>query len=363
MARLDGLTQAAAHGVMAAARALDAGRVDEASQHMADALNSHPTHPEVLRMLAGIEGMRGKHQAAIRTMRQALEQRPNDAVYHNTMATLLGNAGEYDQAIAALRRTCGFQPDMAIAWYNLGVMLTRSVRNDEAVVALQRAVALAPDLMSARALLADLLRMRGSTEEAATEYRRVLAQQPWAGMAWWGLADLRTLKFSEDDVASMQQALHNPASSDDDLIAIGFALAKALDDSGHTTESLAALTRANALARRRQQWDRAGYSSAITALQQAFTPAPAGAPETLGSEVIFIVGLPRSGSTLVEQVLASHSAVTGAGELPDLPLVLAEESRRRGQPFPRWVDDMQPADWERLGRRYLERTAHWRQDR
>jgi hypothetical protein len=144
---------------------------------------------------------------------------------------------------------------------------------------------------------------------------------------------------------------------------MGFALAKAFDDAGRHTESLAALAQANTLARRRQTWNRREYSAAISALNATFTPPPAGAAELLGSEAIFIVGLPRSGSTLVEQILASHASVEGAGELPDLPQVLAEESRRQGRPFPQWVGGMQPDGWERLGRRYLERTAHWRRKR
>ena len=361
--RLDGLTQAAAQGVMAAAQALDAGRVDEASRHLAGVAATFPEHPEVLRMLAGLQGMRGQHQDAVRSMRRALAQRPADPVYHNTLGTLLGQSGAYDEAIQSLRRTCELQPDMAIAWYNLGVMLTRSVRNEEAVTALRRAVELAPDHMLARALLADMLRMRGRVGEAAVEYRRSLAEQPWAGMAWWGLADIRIARFSTDDIARLQAALQHPAASDDDLIAMGFALAKAFEDNGNYADSLAALAQANAIARRRQQWNRNGFSAGISAVHAAFDPAPVGAPAGLGSEVIFIVGLPRSGSTLVEQILASHSSVEGAGELPDLPQVLAEESRRRGQPFPQWVASMSPADWQRLGQRYLERTAHWRRER
>jgi tetratricopeptide (TPR) repeat protein len=363
VARLDGLSQAALKDVSAAAQALDAGRVDEASKHIVGPLASHPGHPEVLRMLAGIKSMRGNHQEAIQIMRLALDQHPSDPVYYNTMATLLGTAGEFDEAINALQKTCALQPDMALAWYNLGVMLTRSVRNKEALIALRRAVELTPELMTARALLADILRMQGDAGAAAVEYHRVIAQQPTAGMAWWGLADLRTSKFSDEDIATMQRMLQSPAATEDDLIAIGFALAKALDEKNRFADSLQALAQSNAIARRRQAWNGAGFSTAVSGLNDAFTPPPKGALGALGNEVIFIVGLPRSGSTLVEQILASHSSVNGAGELPDLPLVLAEESRKRGKPFPQWIPDMEPTDWKNLGQRYLQRTARWRKDR
>lgn len=349
--------------IMAAGEALEAGRVDEAERHLVAASASDPQHPEVLRMQAGIHSLRGRTQQAISTMQLALAQRPQDALYHNTLGTLLGSAGEFDAAIAALRHCCELQPDLALAWYNLGVMLTRSVRNDEATSALRRAVALAPDHMAARALLGDMLRTRGHTEEAAMEYRKVLAELPWTGIAWWGLADLRTVRFTDDDIARMQTALQQPRASEDDLIATGFALAKALDDGGRHADSLSALAQANAIARRRQQWNADAFSAGITAIHQVFAQPPTAAAERLGKEVVFIVSLPRSGSTLVEQILASHSSVEGAGELPDMPQVLGEESRRRGQPFPQWVPAMQPVDWERLGQRYLERTAHWRRQR
>ena len=358
--RLQGLSNATQQRVLAAGTALDAGRLDEASRNLAQIPPAEGSHPEVLRMRAGIHSMQGQHQEAIGAMRQALEQRPADALYHNTMGTILGNAGSFDAAVEVLQRACQLQPGLALAWFNLGVMLVRGVRNDEAETALQKAVALAPDQVDARALLGDMLRNRGAVAEASAEYRKVIARQPWAGLAWWGLADLKTTRFEDGDIQSMQAAMRQPAASDDDLMAMGFALAKALDDAGRYAESLAALAQANAVARRRQVWDARGFSNNISAVNDAFTPTPpAAAASALGSEVIFITSLPRSGSTLVEQILASHSAVEGAGELVDLPTVLAEESRRRGQPFPQWVKLMQPADWERLGRRYLERTRRW----
>lgn len=362
--RLQGLDNAAAQEVVATAQALGMGRADQAQAQLRPALATHPNHPEVLRLHAGILSMRGNHASAIAAMQRAVELRPSDPLYFNTLGSVLGSSGDFDGAVHALRRACELEPGLAIAWYNLGVMLTRCVRNDEATEALKRAVQLAPDNMDARALLGDMLRMQGRTGESAFEYRKVLAERPWAGMAWWGLADLRTGALEGEDIERMRTAMRNDHAGDDDRIAIGFALAKILDDLGRYSEALDALRDANAIARLRLRWNASVFSKLVDAIDAAFAPPPDPTTDTeLGREALFIVGMPRSGTTLIEQILASHSQVEGAGELPDLSLVIGEESRRRGQPFPRWVAAARPEDWQRLGERYLERTAHWRSKR
>jgi len=274
---------------------------------------------------------------------------------------MLVKQGDFDTAIATLSHACTLDPKLASAWYNLGLVFVHSVRPADAVDALRRAVALVPGQAAARVLLADVLRASGDFAMATTEYRRVIAQQPNAGAAWWGLANLKTLKLDEHDIAAIRVAMQRPRTSDDDLIALGFALAKALDDAGRYAESLAALAEANVRARRRAMWNSASFSTSVDEVLAAFGAAPSASDSTLGRGVIFVASMPRSGSTLVEQILASHSLVEGAGELPDVPLVLTEESQRRGQPFAHWAKTAAPDDWARLGRRYLERTAHWRE--
>lgn len=365
VSRLHGLSMDAARQVMAVAHAIESGGSDLAASRLAPLLVSHPHHPEVLRLKAGIQNLRGDYSAAIISMKCALTLRQEDPLYYNTLGAILGQAGEFDPAIDALHHACKLQPGLAVAWFNLGVMLTRCMRRAEATTALRRAAALDPGYMPARVLLGDMLRTEGRINEAANEYRRVIAEQPWNGMAWWGLADLKTLRFSLDEIEQIKHAMSDPRTSDNDMIAMGLALGKAFDDEGHYAEALAALEQAHSTARRRRRvWNAQAFSDGISTILNAFTPSPTPSPDTeAGSSVIFIVSLPRSGSTLIEQILASHSLVEGPGELPDLPAVLTEESHRRKLPYPTWASELLPQDWRRLGERYLQRTSRWRERR
>src|SRR6185312_2919443 len=125
-------------------------------------------------------------------------------------------------------------------------------------------------------------------------------------------------------------------------------------------EAMGVLKETHAHARGLQAWDAASFSRGLDAVLAAFAAVRADDSER-GHGAIFIASLPRSGSTLTEQVLAAHSQVEASGELRDLPQVLAEESRQRGRHYPDWTASMSGDDWRRLGERYLERTVRWRE--
>ena len=363
--RLEGLSPSAARRLSIASQALAAGHATTVEQRLSGLLAVYPDHPEVLRMYAGLQCLRGDFHGAIATMERAIALHPNDAAFWSSLGSALLEAARYDESIDALRRACDLDPDYTTAWYNLGLAYIRCMRVDEATAALRRAVAHTPELaINARVILGDMFRAENRLEEAIAEYRAVIAMQKHAGMAWWGMVEIKTRRLSDEDLEQLREAMKHPGASEDDRSAMGFALARALEDRGLYAESLAALEQANARIRARKRWDAAVYTAHIDEILQAFTPPPAGAvDERLGHEAIFVASMPRSGSTLTEQVLAAHSQVDGGGEVSDLPSVLMEESQRLNKAFPDFVADLTPSDWERMGRRYLERTEKWRNGR
>ncbi|WIG55540.1 MAG: Tetratricopeptide TPR_4 [Rhodanobacteraceae bacterium] len=354
---IQGLDAQAQAQYAAAAAALTAGKPREAATLVKALVEQAPAHPDVLHLLAGIRGRLGDHAGAVNAARQALHARPDDATFCCTLGKQFAALGQLDAAIDALQRACALQPGLAMAWYNLGVLRVRAVRFAEAETALRKTLELAPHNPQARLQLADLLKMAGRVDAAAATWREVLAAHPASGDAWWGLADLG--QAGGDDIPAMQAAMRDPRTGERDRIALGFAIARVLDRNDRCAEAMGVLKEIHAHARKLQPWDAAGFARGLDAVLAAFAKAAPTASER-GRGAIFIASLPRSGSTLTEQVLAAHSQVEASGELRDLPQVLAEESRQRGRHYPDWVASMSDDDWRRLGERYLERTARWR---
>lgn len=349
--------------VDAASKALQSGQIEIAERHLSSALAVAPDHPDVLRLLGIARRMSGRHAEAVAILRRALVQRPQDALTHNALGSALDGVHEPDAAIAAFRRACELAPEVAAIWYNLGKALAGNSYTKDAVAALQRAVTMAPENARARFLLANALRALGRSDEAAAHYRGMLAQRPESGEAWLGLANLKRRDFDAADITTMRHAIEHCSLDADDSISIRFALAQALHDHARYPEAFSVLADANRRVHAAFPWDGAGFSNHVESIRTAFADPVLGADREQGSEVTFIVSMPRAGSSLVEQILASHPQCEGAGELDDLTAVIAEESRRRNAAFPDWVGAATSADWTRLGQHYLERTARWRKQR
>jgi len=334
---------------------------EAAAATLASVLARAPDCTPALGMSGVAAQMRGQHERAAAFFRKAVAHQPRDAALQAGLGIALFEAGDAGGAVTALRRACDLAPDIASGWFNFGRALKLQVRTDEAIEALRRAAQLDPSHVSARLTLADALASVGEADTAAAELRRVLDAHPDNAHAWFALANLKVIPFSLEDATLLQRHFEQAAVPAEDRVLFGFALARALEDQGDYTASFEALQRANRMQRRRVRWDAAEHRVHIGAIQRAFAAAlPAPIDLRQGGEVIFIANMPRSGSTLVEQILASHAEIEGANELMDLPHVLDGETRRRSQPFPDWMNDATAADWQRLGAEYLARTARWR---
>lgn len=361
--RMDGLDAEQVARLHAAARAIRDGAPAQAEALLQGVVAATDGHPEALRLLGILRNRARRPLEARALFERALAQRPDDAVLLSDLGSAQMNAGDADAAFASWRRACALAPGEPAPWYNLGRNLQLQGRGEEAVPALRRTLALAPGIVPAAVLLGDALVHLGEFADAANAYRQALRADPACGDAWRGLCALRDPAPGDADVAALEVQLARSDLREADRIAMAYALGRLHERNGDYARAFARIADANARQRRSAPWSRQALAAYVDAALAATANLPAPPDPALGREAIFIVGLPRSGSTLFEQVLAAHPQVEGASELPDLGEIVQQESQRRGRPYPQWVPEATPDDWQRLGREYLRRTARWRERR
>jgi tetratricopeptide (TPR) repeat protein len=358
--RMAGLAPAQVAALQAAARAIRDGKAEEADRLLSGLRAQAPTHAEVLRVASILRLRLRRTDESVALLREAVSAHPRDALLHADLGSALAANGDREAALAAWRRACGLAPEQSMPWFNLGRNLQLAGDSEAALDALQRCRALAPEFLPAHILAGDALLHLGRFDDSAAAYRSALRFHPACGDAWRGLANIKSQPLSNEDCAALRTQLARNDIAEDDRIAMAYALGAGEEALGRYPQAFAALADANARMRRRAPWSRAAFEGFVDAVVGATASLPEPRDPGLGREAIFVVGMPRSGSTLFEQILAAHPGVEGASELPDLGDVIQAESKRRGKPFPQWIADANAEDWERLGRDYLQRTARWR---
>ncbi|MGH8146123.1 MAG: sulfotransferase [Rhodanobacteraceae bacterium] len=332
---------------------------------LAQALAAVPDQPDALRLDALLQARAGNAAAAADGFEKALRAAPDDAMGYWQYARVREDAGDIAGALALRRRTIEVLPESPAAWADLGDHLYRHQSIEAALTPLERAVELAGTFAPALFKLGAAYVACGKVDAGAAMMRRALQHEPAFGVAWLGLVDAKTVSVTPQELARMRELLEGSSKIDSgERTAIEFALAMACERMGNHAEAWQRLVHANA--RRKAElrpWSREHFLERERKAGEVFAvPHACAVTATLGQDVIFIVGMPRSGTTLVEQILASHPEVRAAGELPAFPQVLTEESTRRRCHYPDWVPDASAEDWERLGQRYLELTAAFRSD-
>jgi tetratricopeptide (TPR) repeat protein len=336
-----------------AALALHNNRLDVAERLLKPHLKDDPFDVRAIRMLAELAARIGRLKDAETLLRRAVEIAPGFTTARANLALVLGRLGQPAEALQLLDDVFHADPD-AIGNLNLkAATLGRLGDFAEAIPLYETVLERAPNQPRVWLSYGHMLKTVGRQPEAVTAYRRAIALKPALGEAWWSLANLKTVRFSAADVAAIEAVLGGAEQQPEDRFHLEFALGKALHDGGRFDEAFAHYAAGNGLRRQYHPYRSADTSRLVDRSLDLFTAEVLGRPGgDPSADPIFIVGMPRAGSTLVEQILSSHSLVEGTSELPDMPAVARADGR-----YPGGVVDLSAEERAARGAEYLRRAA------
>jgi tetratricopeptide (TPR) repeat protein len=354
-------------GLLEPAAALSEDRVAAAEELLRQHLKSAPTDVVAMRMLATAVGRREGYAEAEDLLREALRLEPGDAAVRYDLAQLLLTQQKPTQIPPLVERLLLLDPHNADYRNLQASFLSFISQHGRSIDILASLVAESPGRAAAWINYGHELKAAGRRREGIDAYRRAIALAPTSGAAYWSLANLKTFRFETSDVDAMRTALLRSDVRHDDRVTLEFALAKALEDDAQYAESFEHYSNGNSLRRSVLPYDPAKRRRHLQRSKEILTREFFAARADWGStrtDPIFVVGLPRSGSTLLEQILASHSNVQGTRELGEITATARELGGARGNldPF-LYLESLESLDAQRvaaLAQAYLDDTRVYR---
>ena len=337
-----------------AAVALNDNQLDVAERILKPYLQADPFDVFAIRMLAELAARIGRWRDSENLLRRAVELAPSWVAAKSNLALVLGRMGRPAEALEVLEEVFELEPDDLGHWNLKAATLGRLGDFDEALELYETVLARSPDQPRVLLSYGHLLKTVGRQADGIAAYRRAIELKPTLGEAWWSLANLKTVKFSAEDVAAMKGALGREELSEDDQLHLEFALGKAEHDRGEAEAAFRHYATGNQIRLKQQPYLPGKLTQTVDQLIAMFTPEAiaerSGGHD--GADPIFIVGMPRAGSTLIEQILSSHSEVEGTSELADLPALAGQGGR-----YPASILTLSDAERRAFGADYLKRTA------
>ncbi|AIF47071.1 tetratricopeptide repeat-containing sulfotransferase family protein [Dyella japonica] len=349
--------------LLAAAAALAENRLPDAETLLREQLKQAPTDVAALRMSAEVAARFGRHDEARQQLEHCLALAPSFDAARFNHALILHRSNQPEQALAEIDRLLSTEPAHA-GYLNLKAAVLCRIGDYEPAIRIYGEL-VASDARHPRVWMSygHALKTAGHADRAIEAYRRGLALEPSCGEIWWSLANLKTFRFGGDDLATMRQQYARHDLNEDDRLHLAFAIGKALEDAAEYEPSFQHYAQANALRRGQLRYHAEDTSARVRYIRQRYTHQFFDARAGMGSEArdpIFIVGLPRAGSTLIEQILSSHSQVEGTMELPEITSI-TRVLRERGEaesdaPYHDVLATLDAAALRDLGERYLAHT-------
>lgn len=321
-------------------------------------LAREPENDKVYQLLGNLAMEQRQYADASILLKRAASLSPDSADIWVDLGNAYAEQERFGDAEAAARRAIQLQPDAPRSRQVLAGILSRESKYAEAVDVLHQALELLPDSIDLLLAYGHSLRTVGRQHDAVAAYRRALELAPGSGGPWWGLANLKTFEFTKADRQLMQDQLARDNIGDCDRVHLGFAAAKAAEDARDFGSAFELFAESNRLRRTQESHDPAASQYRTDRLIEIFDAELLSIRAdiaTTGPVPVFIVGMPRSGTTLVEQILASHSQVEGTRELPYI-----EQLVRRLQAtesYPELLRDVDADDLKRHGAWYLDKVS------
>lgn len=349
--------------LLRAANALVAGELAVAEPILRARLKRAPTDVAAIRMLAELASRLGRYGEAEKLLARALELAPGFRAARHNYALVLHRQNRAGDALAQIDILAAEEPDNPALANLKAAVLGRIGEYEDALDLYARVLDRQPAQPKVWMSYGHALKTVGRQGDAVDAYRRAIALEPGMGEVWWSLANLKRVTFDAADIAAMQRALEGGELTAEDRFHLHFALGKALEDAGEYAASFRHYAEGNAQRRAMVRYEPDEIAAHVERSAALFTPAFFAARQDYGSpapDPIFILGMPRAGSTLIEQILASHSQVEGTMELPDLPQIAARlggrKLRSQDSAYPEVLADLSPQECAALGEEYLERT-------
>jgi Flp pilus assembly protein TadD len=326
-------------------------------------LKQRPTDVRAIRMMAELAARVGRLVDAENLLRRAIELAPGFTAARSNLAMVLYRQNRSLEAIDELNEI-GREDDVAEI-SNAGLKaaaMSRVGRLEEARTLYRLVLASRPNEAKLWMSYGHILKTVGEQAESIAAYRRAIELRPTLGEGWWSLANLKTVRFSEADMMAMEDALADKRLDNEDRFHLHFALGKALEDARKPEASFGHYAAGNRLRHAELHYHPSEISDHVQGASRLYTADFFARRAGWGCQApdpIFIIGMPRAGSTLLEQILSSHSAVEGTAELPDLPAIARRLTGKRGdnRDYAQSVSALTAADCQALGEEYLERAS------
>ena len=339
------------------------GRIFRAEEIVRAFLQRNPTHVEGMRLLADIGSRLGVHEDADFLLESAIELEPDNIQLRLDYIQVLRKRQKFSAALEQAKALMARDPGNPVFQSHYAIESMQAGDYETALETFEQVLKALPDDPATLVSRGHALKTYGRTVDAIASYQSATKVSPGQGDAWYGLANLKTYRFSDDELARMDAQMASPELDHMSRIHIAFALGKAREDRKDYDAAFAAYAQGNALKHQTIRYTTEQMQAEFTSQESICTAALFEKQAGKGNpapDPIFILGLPRAGSTLIEQILASHPDVDGTLELPNI-LSLAHRLRGRKQltdreHYPRILHNLSTDELHALGQDYLDNT-------